>query len=338
LQSVQLWFERHGDESPQLVNMYGITETTVHVTYFPLAVGDVQIGVLSPIGHPLPDLQVYILDAAGQLLPIGVVGEMYVGGAGLSRGYLNRPDLTAERFVPHPFSQEPGERLYKTGDLARYLPNGQLEYIGRNDAQVKIRGFRIEPGEIEAVLSQHPAVRTAVVVVREDIAGDKRLVAYIVADQGQSSTSGELRRYLQQRLPNYMLPSAFVALETLPLTANGKVDRQALPQPGQVQSERKGAHMAPRTPTEEILTSIWAQVLHQERVGVHDNFFESGGHSLLAIQIIVRIRQALQVELPLRSLFLTPTVAAIAEQVEIARQTKQGLQIPSIKRLARSPS
>ncbi len=336
LQSVRRWFERHGDESPRLVNMFGITETTVHVTYCPLRMGDIQSRVQSPIGRPLPDQQVYILDPVRQPLPVGVIGEMYVGGAGLSRGYLKRPELTAERFVPHPFSQQPGARLYKTGDLARSLPDGLLEYIGRHDAQVKIRGFRIELGEIEAVLGQHPAVRTAVVVVREDMPGDKRLVAYVVADQEQSSVKSELRRYLQQRLPNYMLPSTFVTLETFPLTANGKVDLRALPQPDQVRFGQESPYIAPRTPIEEVLTSIWAQVLRQERVGVQDNFFELGGHSLLATQIIMRIRQAFQVKLPLRSVFLTPTVADLAEQVEIARQARPGTRIPSIKRLKRS--
>jgi amino acid adenylation domain-containing protein len=337
LPSVRLWFSRRGDKSPQLVNMYGITETTVHVTYCPLAAGNVQSRVRGPIGRPLPDLQAYVLDACGQLAPIGVTGEMYVGGAGLSRGYLGRPELTAERFVPHPFSRQAGARLYKTGDLARYLPDGSLEYLGRNDSQVKLRGFRIEPGEIEAVLSQHPGVSATVVIMREDTPGDKRLVAYVVADQWQPGTGGELRRYLQQRLPSYMLPATFVALETLPLTANGKVDRRALPRPDQVQPRRESAYMAPRTPVEEVLAMIWEQILQREHVGVYDNFLELGGHSLLATQIITRIRQALQVELPLRSLFLTPTVAALAEQVEIAQQAQQGRHIPTIKRLNRSP-
>jgi acyl carrier protein len=296
-----------------------------------------RAGCKVPSGVPCPTCRCTSWTQRGQPLPVGAIGEMYVGGAGLSRGYLERPGLMAERFVPHPFSQESGARLYKTGDLARYLSDGLLEYIGRNDAQVKIRGFRIELGEIEALLGQHPAVRTAVVMVREDMPGDKRLVAYVVAEQEQSSAKDELRRYLQQRLPNYMLPSIFVVLETFLLTANGKVDRRALPQPDQVRFEWESLYIAPRTHVEEVLTSIWAQVLHRDRVGAHDNFSESGGHSLLATQIIMRIRQAFQVELPLRSVFLTPTVAALAEQVEIARQDQPGTRVPSIKRLARSP-
>jgi acyl-coenzyme A synthetase/AMP-(fatty) acid ligase len=226
MRSLRGWFERHGDEQPRLVNMYGITETTVHVTYRPLSLAD--LGRASVIGEAIEDLQVYVLDAHGQPAPLGVSGELFVGGAGVARGYLGRPELTAERFVPDPFSAEPGARLYRSGDLARRLPDGELEYLGRGDRQVKIRGFRIELGEIEAALLAHAEVREAVVTVREDTPDDKKLVAYISAPEANSRTSYRLRKDLRERLPEYMVPSTFVFLNRLPLTPNGKVDVRAL--------------------------------------------------------------------------------------------------------------
>ena len=309
--SLQPWFERHGDRSPQLVNMYGITETTVHVTYYPLTLADAQGTDASPIGQPLADLQVYVLDAQMQPTPIGVTGELYVGGAGLSRGYLHRPDLTAARFVPHPFSQQPGARLYQTGDLARFLPDGQLVYLGRNDAQVKIRGFRIELGEIETALHQHPLIGEAVVIAHEDQPGDKRLVAYVVARPRTSFTSSDLRRHLQNSLPDYMLPSVFVSLEALPMTPNGKLDRRALPAPESSRSSLEKAYTAPQTPTEQVLADIWSQVLDLPQVGIHDNFFEVGGDSILSIKIVAKATAA---GLPLtpRHLFQHPTIAQLA--------------------------
>ena len=282
LSSLQPWFDRHGDSSPQLVNMYGITETTVHVTYRPLSKADLH-DTASVIGRPIPDLQVYLLDQNLQPVPIGVRGEMYVGGAGVTRGYLNRPELTQQRFISNPFAEVEGSRLYRTGDLARYLPNGELEYLGRIDNQVKIRGFRIELGEIEGLLAQHPAVWENLVIIREDEPGDKRLVAYVVPKPEQSTTIQELRQFLGNQLPSYMIPNAFVLLESLPLTSNGKIDRRALPKPD-LDSTQLEKFVAPRSPIEEMLAQIWTQVLKIEQVGIHDNFFELGGHSLLATQ------------------------------------------------------
>lgn len=325
IKSLQPWFERHGDTRPQLVNMYGITETTVHVTYRPLSKADLNHNA-SIIGRPIPDLQVYVLDEYQQPVPIGVKGEMYVGGAGVARGYFNRPELSAERFIHHPFNDNPQARLYKTGDLARYLPNSDLEYLGRIDNQVKIRGFRIELGEIEAILATHPDVWETVVVVREDEPGDtctersrsKRLVAYVVSNQEQSLTVTELRRFLTEQLPSYMIPSAFVMLKSLPLTSNGKVDKRALPAP----ESREGievSFVAPRTPAEEILAKIWADILKVDQVGIHDNFFELGGNSLLGAQVISRLRVAFSIDLSLHRLFVSPTVAELAHNIEVLR-------------------
>ncbi|MGB7498148.1 MAG: amino acid adenylation domain-containing protein, partial [Candidatus Acidiferrum sp.] len=243
-----------------------------------------------------------------------------------ARGYLNRPELTAEKFIPDPFSSEPGARMYKTGDLARYLPDGNIEFLGRADHQVKIRGFRIELGEIEAALGQHSAVQKAVVLAREYAPGEKRLVAYVVAE----STAEELRRFLKDKLPDHMVPAVFVLLDAFPLLSNGKIDRRALPAPERSRPELDKAFVSPRTPTEELVAEIWAQLLDLERVGVHDNFFDLGGHSLLATQAVSRIREAFQVEIPLRRLFEVPTVAGLAESIEVARQAGQNLLAPPI--------
>ena len=269
----------------------------------------------SNIGKRIPDLEVYILDAYQQPVPIGVDGELYIGGAGLARGYLNRPELTAERFISHPFSSNPKARLYRTGDLARYLPDGNLDYRGRIDHQVKIRGFRIEIGEIESTLHTYASVTEAVVIVREDQPGDKRLVAYVVGDGNVDAW----REYLKAKLPSYMVPSGFVAMEAIPLTANGKVDREALPMPEekQINSECVG----PRNSNEQILTTIWKRVLGVKKVGIYDNFFEIGGDSILSIQII---SQASQVGLKLtpKQMFECPTIAELAQ---VAIET-QGVQ------------
>jgi len=305
----------------RLINEYGPTETVVGCCVYEVPAGTTLAGAV-PIGRPICNTQLYILDSHLQPTPVGVPGELYIGGDGLARGYLNRPDLTAERFIPHPFSDEPGARLYKTGDLARYQLDGNLVFLGRIDDQVKIRGFRIELGEVEAVLSQHSAVHEAVVIVREDTPGDRRLVAYVVPQEEQSPTVGHLRSFLREKLPEYMLPSAFVILEQLPLTPNGKVDRRALPRP-----ERKGPFVAPRNPVEERLAGMWAEVLGLERVGIHDNFFELGGHSLLATQVISRLRAAFRVELPVRRLFDEgATVAGLAELIAAICWAAQGLQ------------
>ncbi|KYC42732.1 non-ribosomal peptide synthetase [Scytonema hofmannii PCC 7110] len=330
LKSLQPWFERHGDSSPQLVNMYGITETTVHVTYRPLSKADLH-GTASVIGRPIRDLQVYLLDGDLQPVPIGVPGEMYVGGAGVTCGYLNRPELTEQRFISNPFGKS---KLYKTGDKARYLPNGELEYLGRIDNQVKIRGFRIELGEIEALLVQHPGVWESVVVVREDEPGDKRLVAYAVPNTEQSPKVEELRQFLTNQLPSYMVPNAIVILESLPLTPNGKVNHRALPAPD-LHSQIADKFVAPRNSTEEMLAQIWAEVLKVEQVGIHDNFFTLGGHSLLATQIISRLQDAFGTSLPLRYLFESPTVAQLSQVIFNQLETGSGLTLPAIAPILR---
>jgi amino acid adenylation domain-containing protein len=309
--SLREWVERRGAETPRLVNMYGITETTVHVTYRPLGREDVFGGSGSPIGRAIPDLRLYVLDPARLPVPIGVPGELYVGGAGVARGYLNRPELTAERFVEDPFA--PG-RLYRTGDRVRWMADGTLEYLGRLDEQVKIRGFRIELGEIEVRLAEHPEVREAVVLAREDVPGDRRLVAYVVGEVEADA----LRAHVRQGLPEYMVPSAFVVLDRLPLTANGKVDRKALPAPDLATAEDR--YVAPRTPAEEVLAGIWAEVLRLERVGVEESFFDLGGHSLLATRVLSRVRELFGVDLPLRALFEGPTVAEMAGRVDAAQE------------------
>ena len=309
MQSLRPWFERHGDQEPKLVNMYGITETTVHVTYRPLSKNDLNSG--SVIGVPIPDLQVYILDAQLQPVPIGVPGEMYVGGAGLARGYSNRPELTAERFIRDELTNRPGAHLYRTGDLARFLPGRDIEYLGRLDHQVKIRGFRIELGEIESVLCQYRDVREVLVLPREDTPGTKQLVAYVVVN-GPGPGLKELREHLKKQLPDYMLPSAFVFMDRFPLTNNGKIDRSALPAPEQERPDLGAIFVAPRTETEIVLARIWSDVLQVEQVGLHDDFFEFGGHSILAVKAVSRMREQLETEVPLSAMFECPTVAEMA--------------------------
>jgi amino acid adenylation domain-containing protein len=335
LQSLQPWFERHGDEQPQLVNMYGITETTVHVTYRPLVTADAQGLNGSVIGRSIPDLQTYILDQQFRPVPAGVVGEMYVGGAGVARGYVNRPDLAAERFVPHPFSTKPGARLYRTGDLARWSDNGDLEYLGRNDHQVKIRGFRIETGEIESVLLERKEVAQAVVLVREQEGRGKQLAAYVVSSNGFDPSGKELRSYLHERLPEYMVPATVTVLTEMPLTPNGKIDRRALPEPV-VWTEHVGLDDgAPRSPIEEMLVQIWKEVLEVEDVRINDNFFDMGGHSLLATLLTTRLRQLFEVEFPLQSIFAAPTVAEMAAVIEKMMSGGPSQQPPPIVRVAR---
>ncbi len=306
MQSLKPWFDRHGDARPQLVNMYGITETTVHVTCRPLTASDLKRG--SVIGVPIPDLQVFILDGMLRPVPIGVPGEMYVGGAGLARGYHQRPELTAQRFIPHPFAV--GERLYKTGDLARFLPGHDIEYLGRIDQQVKIRGFRIELGEIESVLLQHPGIREAAVLARGASAVGRRLVAWLVP-HGEMPAAAELRDHLRAFVPDYMIPAAFVAVEGMPLTANGKLDQRALPEPSDPRPELAAAFVAPRNPAEEQLAIIWQRVLKLVHVGVHDNFFELGGDSILTILIVSQARQH-GLQLTPKMLFDRPTIAELA--------------------------
>jgi len=311
LQSLRPWFVRHGDQQPQLVNMYGITETTVHVTYRPLSLSDLTGAPGSVIGIQLPDLELYVLDRYLQPVPIGVPGEIYVGGAGVARGYLNRDQLTSERFIPHPFNNAKDARLYKTGDLGRCLPGRDLEYLGRADDQVKVRGFRIELGEIESVLCQHPRVRKAVVIARSEASGSKRLVAYLILDQESLLSVTELREFLQHQLPDYMVPSAFVTLKQLPLTPNGKVDHKALPEPEPDRPTLGTRYVAPRNAVEAELVRIWSEVLRLELVGVQDNFFEIGGDSILSIQIVARARR-IGLKLKPQHLFRYPTIAELA--------------------------
>ncbi len=311
------------ERGKQVWNLYGPTETTIWSCVQKVESKD---GIVS-IGCVIANTQFYILDSHQQLVPVGVRGELHIAGAGLARGYLNQPELTALKFIPNPISEEPGERLYKTGDLARYLPDGRLECLGRIDNQVKIRGFRIELKEIETVLSQHPAVREAVVVVQEDKPDLQRLVAYVVSHPEQDVAITEMRSLLKEKLPEYMIPSDFVLLPALPLTPNGKVDRRALPAPDTSKNDLEVNFVPPRTPVEEIVADIWSQILQREQVGIYDNFFDLGGHSLLATQVISRLREAFKVELPLRSLFEEPTVARLVECIERMR-TVQQLQIP----------
>ncbi|HKV06500.1 MAG TPA: amino acid adenylation domain-containing protein, partial [Thermoanaerobaculia bacterium] len=296
------WFDRHGDEAPRLVNMYGITETTVHVTFRPLSRADLEGPSL--LGRPIPDLQVHLLDRRGGPVPLLVPGEIHVGGVGVARGYLERPELTSQRFVPDPFSGRPGARLYRSGDLARRLPGGDVEYLGRTDHQVKVRGFRIELGEIEAAISSHPAVAEAAVLAR-GTGEEARLVAWVAPARVGTA---ELRRWLKERLPEHMVPAAFVFLDALPLTPNGKLDRRALPEPAAASGPAAAEAEAPRTPAEDLVAGIWASLLNREAVGRHDDFFELGGHSLLAARLVSRLHAALGVEIPLETVFQEPTV------------------------------
>ncbi|PRE81688.1 amino acid adenylation domain-containing protein [Burkholderia gladioli] len=307
------WYEDARNRDCQLVNMYGITETTVHVTYWPLSAEGG--GTSAGIGRPIPDLSVHVLDANLNPVPIGVAGELCVGGAGVARGYLNQPELTARRFIRNPFSEDGEARLYRSGDLARFLRDGTLEYLGRIDTQVKIRGFRIELGEIEAALSALPGVREALVMAREDEPGEKRLVAYFVVDDTEAaSDTATLRAGLSRTLPDFMLPAAFVALERFPLTANGKIDRKALPRPAQTVDTRQ--YVAPRTSIEERLAAIWAQVLHLDRVGIHDNFFAVGGDSIRAVSVLSKAK-AQGLEFALVDLFTRQSIANLAQALTL---------------------
>jgi aspartate racemase len=323
LAGLRPWLAGRGDAGPLWVNMYGITETTVHVTHRPLAAADAGRAAGSMIGRPLPDLRLYVLDAHGQPVPMGVAGELYVGGAGLARGYLNRPELTAERFVPDPLSGRAGERLYRTGDCACWRPDGELEYLGRADDQVKIRGFRVEPGEIEAALREHTRVRDCAVAVQADAGGHQRLIGYVVARQEHDedgaaprALDGELRRYLSERLPDWMVPAAFVFLETLPLTAHGKLDRRGLPAPDLSRPVRGSGFVRPRNEAERRLSRLWESVLGIHPIGVRDSFFELGGHSLLAARLFAQIERSWGRNLPLATLFQAPTIEALARLLE----------------------
>lgn len=317
----------------KLYNLYGPSEDTTYSTFVRI---EPDSDYRTTIGRPIANTEAYIVDQHLNPLPVGVVGELYLSGEGLARGYLNRPDITATRFIPNPFSAVPGRRLYQTGDLARYLPDGKIDFLGRGDSQVKIRGFRIELGEIQSVLLAHPALQDAVVMVYgED--SNQRLVAYLVGKQPQSvPDTSELRSFLSAKLPAFMVPSVFVALDKMPLTPNGKIDRRALPPP-----ERTGAigtreYVAPRNKTEETVASIWSSLLEIEKIGVFDNFFDLGGHSLLATGLVSRLRECLQVEFPLRSVFLFPTIAELAPRIDRLRGQPAGKQTPVIQRTERT--
>ncbi len=306
IRSLLPWFVRHGDDTPRIVNMYGITETTVHVTYRVITAADVEAAG-SVIGCPIPDLRVYLLDEYLEPVPIGIPGEICVGGPGVAGGYLHRPELTAERFLADPFQRNrPGARLYRSGDLARYLPNGELEYLGRIDHQVKIRGFRIEPGDIEAAFASHPQVAETVVVLREDYPGDKRLVAYVVLKSGESAVSLEIRQFVRTKLPDYMVPARILILPKFPLTPHGKIDRRALPVPEEASLDaHEITHTAPGNETECMIAGIWKEVLKSDQIGIDDNFFDLGGDSILIIQTQRRIRQSTNRDISILEMFRT---------------------------------
>ncbi|MDP6702603.1 MAG: non-ribosomal peptide synthetase, partial [Candidatus Latescibacteria bacterium] len=312
------WVERHGDETPQLTNMYGITETTVHASFRRIIREDIAAQRGSVIGRPLRDLGLYIVDDRLQPVPQGVPGEILVGGAGVARGYLNRPELTAERFVESaacPFAHQAGggARLYRSGDLARWLPGGDLEYMGRIDQQVKIRGFRIELGEIEAVLGRHPALAEVVVHAAEDEIGDKRLLAYIVVKQdAQMPATGALRAWAGESLAAYMVPAVFMELKAIPLTGNGKVDRRALPLPDAARPDLQADFAAPETRLEQLIAEQWAAIIGLEKIGREDNFFELGGDSIKGAIAVNRLQQTLSGVVYVVALFEAPTVRELA--------------------------
>jgi len=318
----------------QIYNLYGPSEDTTYSTFALMARDEDNP---PSIGRPITNTRIYILDSDMQPVPPGVVGELCISGNGLARGYVGQPEATAEKFLPDEFSFKAGARLYRTGDLARYLPNGDIEFIGRIDHQVKIRGFRIELGEVESALRQHPSIREAVVIAREDNPGEKRLVAYIAQKQDRVLTEDDLRDHLKKHLPGYMIPSAFAMLKALPLTPNGKVNRQALPAPGTDSAEQRSVFMSPQSPTEIALAEIWAQILNVRQMSIHDNFFLMGGHSLLASRLLARVRSTFQVEIQLRSFFEEPTLRALAVSIERAKDRSAEIQSSGIAPILRNP-
>jgi aryl carrier-like protein len=299
-----LWRQLAAHPTISFYNVYGPTECTVDTTAHQV------IEAYPTLGRPLANVQTYFLDDYAEPVPYGVRGELCIGGAGVARGYLHQPALTADRFIPDAFGTQPGARLYRSGDSGRYVGQGEIEFIGRVDDQVKIRGYRIEPAEIEAVLAQHEAVRQCKVLVHEVSADDKRLVAYVVCDE---QPVGELRAFLKERLPEYMIPAAFVTLAQMPLTPSGKVDRKALPKPEQIQDQRQQPLVLPRNPTEQQLADMWSELLGLRQVSIHDNFFDLGGHSLLLTQLASRMRNTMSVDVPLRSLFESPTILEMGQ-------------------------
>jgi len=312
LASLAPWFERYGDAGPQVINMYGPTEATLYVTCRRITGADLAAGVGSVIGSPLPDIRIYLLDERGRPVPVGVPGELYIAGAGVAAGYLNRPELTAQRFLTDPFHGGP---MYRSGDLARWCQGGELEYLGRIDQQVKIRGFRVELGEIETVIAEHPAVHQVAVIDREDVPGEKKLVAYLVAPQAPPALIADLRQSLHTRLPEYMVPAHFQYLDALPLTTSAKLDRKALPAPTHHHSE-PCPFMDPRSTTEALVVAAFSEALRRSDIGVFDNFFELGGHSLMAARVMANVCESARVELPLRNLFERPTPEQLAAAID----------------------
>jgi acyl-coenzyme A synthetase/AMP-(fatty) acid ligase/acyl carrier protein len=308
-------FSRFLGAHTRLINSYGVSEATIDSTYFERGNGDLHPDQLVPIGRPYANMQTYILDKNLQPTPIGVPGELYIGGAGLAKGYLNRPELTAEKFIPNPLSGKSDERLYKTGDLARFFPDGTIELLGRTDFQVKIRGIRVEIGEIEAVLGQHPAVFQAAVKAVEDGTQNKSLAAYVALNQSSAASAGDLREFLKEKLPDYMVPTAIVLMDELPLMPNGKVNRNALTKP-EMHDEIDQQYVAPRSETEEKITAIWQEVLDRQMIGVKHDFFELGGHSLIAARVMSRLNQLFGIQLPLRKLFEVTTIEKCAELID----------------------
>jgi hypothetical protein len=312
-----------------LHNLYGPTEGTISSAFFQCKPENPRAAV--PIGRPIANTQLYILDRHLQPLPVGVPGELHIGGAGLARGYINDPRLTAERFIPDPFGQAVGSRLYKSGDLARCLASGDIEYIGRVDHQVKLRGYRIELAEIESVIAQCPGVRECAVIVKDSRQGQQQLLAYLVLQVGFEPAAREIKNYLEQKLPDYMVPASYLFLERMPLDANGKLDPRALPEP----DDTNLTYTPARTPVEEILTGIWSEVLEKERVGIDENFFEMGGHSLLATRVNSWIREAFGVELSVGALFESPTIREFGEKIESAMRDPEIVEPPRIHKTSR---
>ncbi|MBZ0306535.1 MAG: non-ribosomal peptide synthetase, partial [Anaerolineae bacterium] len=320
------WRQKYGLEVT-VINGYGPTETTIASTFYTIPPGRDWSGEV-PIGRPVANTRIYIVDKAMQPVPIGVPGELYIGGVGVTRGYLNRPELTDERFLPDPF--RPGGRIYKTGDLCRYLPDGNMEFLGRADFQVKVRGYRIELGEIEAALAQHPAIIQSVAVVREDEPNYKRIVAYNRVHHQPTAT--ELRQFLKEQLPEYMIPSAFVTLDSYPMTPTGKINRRALPAPTATSIEAELEYVAPRTSAEIQLAAHWKEILKLQRVGIYDDFFELGGHSLLATRLVSLVRREWEIELPLSSIFEKRTIAGLAELLDTDQPEMTVIPVESVSR------
>jgi len=316
-----MWQQRVG-RGLRLVNTYGPTETTIVTTIGDISDAEADSARPVSLGRPIPNSEIYILDKELQPVPIGVTGSLYIGGEGVARGYINRPEVAAERFIPHFFSRQPGRRLYHTGDLARYRADSEIEYIGRSDDQVKVRGFRIELGEIQAALNQCEGVVSSVVVAHERAAGENQLLAYLVAENASGPSVTDLRRHLKQTLPDYMIPAAFINIDAIPKTPSGKLDKHSLPIPEDLRPELDISFVAPRTPIESELAQIWCELLKLDQVGVYDNFFDLGGHSLLLTRLASIIRHRLQVNLTIPALFNAPTIVAITEAI-VLKQLEQ---------------